>query len=71
MQNFGSIDILCSDKTGTITSGEMCLTKCVDIQGNSSEKTLLFSHLNSLLQSGIKNPMHEAVLQHVILILWI
>ncbi|MBS0290833.1 MAG: magnesium-translocating P-type ATPase [Proteobacteria bacterium] len=65
MQNFGSIDILCSDKTGTITSGEMNLTKCVDIQGNSSEKTLLFSYLNSLLQSGIKNPMHEAVLQHV------
>lgn len=65
LQNFGSIDILCSDKTGTITSGEMSLTKCVDVQGNTSERTLLFSYLNSLLQSGVKNAMHEAIIQHV------
>lgn len=65
MQNFGSIDILCSDKTGTITTGKMTLTKYVDIQGESSERTLLFSYLNSSLQSGIKNPMHEAIIVHV------
>jgi len=65
IQNFGSIDILCSDKTGTITSGKMELTEYVDINSKTSERVLLFSYLNSLLQSGIKNPIHEAVLQHV------
>lgn len=65
MQNFGSIDILCSDKTGTITTGKMILEKYLDINGNSSEKTLLFAYLNSLLQTGIKNPINEAVLRHV------
>lgn len=65
IQNFGSIDILCSDKTGTITSGKMELIKYVDINGNTSERALLFSYLNSLLQSGIKSSIHEAVLQHI------
>lgn len=65
IQNFGSIDILCSDKTGTITSGKMELTKYVDIHSKTSEKVLLFSYVNSLLQSGIKNSIHEAILQHV------
>lgn len=65
MQNFGSIDILCSDKTGTITSGEMLLEKYIDIEGNTSERTLLFAYLNSLLQTQVKNPINEAVLHHV------
>jgi Mg2+-importing ATPase len=65
MQNFGSIDILCSDKTGTLTTGEMVLEKIIDITGNSSQRALLFAYLNSSLQSGIKNPINDAVLHHV------
>lgn len=63
MQNLGSIDILCSDKTGTLTTGEMVLEQHFDLAEKSSQKVLLMAYLNSSMQSGIKNPIDEAVLR--------
>ena len=61
MQNFGSIDVLCSDKTGTLTSGEMSLQEHVDPFGKSSERVFLLAYLNSLHETGIANPLDEAI----------
>ncbi|HYA27388.1 MAG TPA: magnesium-translocating P-type ATPase [Acidobacteriota bacterium] len=63
IQNFGSMDVLCSDKTGTLTSGEMSLEKHLDPQGNAGEKTFFFAYLNSYFQTGVKNPIDTAILQ--------
>jgi Mg2+-importing ATPase len=61
MQNFGSIDILCSDKTGTLTTGEMSLEQHLDPFGASCETVFLLAYLNSLHESGITNPVDEAI----------
>lgn len=63
IQNFGSIDILCSDKTGTITSGEMVLEHHIDPWGNQSESVMLLAYLNSLYGTEIPNPFNIAVLK--------
>ena len=63
MQNFGSIDVLCSDKTGTLTSGEMALDQHVDPFGASSERVLLLAYLNSLHETGVGNPLDQAIKQ--------
>ncbi|MCW8397398.1 magnesium-translocating P-type ATPase [Legionella sp. PATHC038] len=65
IQNFGSIDILCSDKTGTITSGEMVLEQHIDPLGNKSESVMLLAYLNSLYGTEIPNPFNIAVLKKV------
>ncbi len=64
IQNFGSIDILCSDKTGTLTSGQTQLEGALDLQGKPSERVLLLSSLNSAYESGIRSPLDEAILRH-------
>jgi Mg2+-importing ATPase len=64
MQNFGSIDILCSDKTGTLTSGTITLSKHLDLAEESSERVLLFAYLNSSFETGIKSPLDAAILEH-------
>ncbi len=64
IQNFGSMDVLCSDKTGTLTSGEMTLSQHVDALGNSSEHTLLLGYINGTYESGVKNPINVAILAH-------
>jgi P-type Mg2+ transporter len=63
MQNFGSIDVLCSDKTGTLTSGEMALDQHVDPFGAASERVLLLAYLNSLHETGVGNPLDQAIKQ--------
>ena len=64
IQNFGSIDILCSDKTGTITSGEMVLASHLDPLGANSPRPLQLAHLNSYYETGIKSPLDAAILKH-------
>ncbi len=64
MQNFGSIDVLCSDKTGTLTSGNMALDQHLDLREQPSERALLFAYLNSSYETGIKSPLDAAILQH-------
>ncbi len=63
MQNFGSIDVLCSDKTGTLTSGEMALDQHLDPFGQPSERVFLLAYLNSLHETGVTNPLDEAIKQ--------
>jgi len=62
IQNFGSIDILCSDKTGTLTSGELSLRACVDYVGVDSELPARLGYLNSCFQSGIQQPIDKAIM---------
>jgi Mg2+-importing ATPase len=63
MQNFGSIDVLCSDKTGTLTSGVLTLQDHVDALGAPSEQTFRYVYINSALQAGIPNPVDESLRQ--------
>src|SRR5579885_312896 len=63
MQNFGSIDVLCSDKTGTLTSGEMRLDQHLDPFGDPSERVFLLAYLNSVHESGVSDPMNHAARQ--------
>jgi len=64
MQNFGSMDVLCSDKTGTLTENRATLIRHVDIEDSESDKVLLYSVLNSHFQTGLRSPLDEAILQH-------
>jgi P-type Mg2+ transporter len=61
IENFGSMNILCSDKTGTITEGAVRLRGALDLEGNSSERVLLFAYLNSRFETGFPNPIDDAV----------
>ncbi|HTW97072.1 MAG TPA: magnesium-translocating P-type ATPase [Candidatus Methylomirabilis sp.] len=62
--NFGSMNVLCTDKTGTLTEGKISLVKYVDSSGNNSEKVLEYAYLNSFHQTGIENPLDRAVLEY-------
>lgn len=62
IQNFGSMNILCTDKTGTLTENKIALVLHIDSKGESSEKVLLYSFLNSYYQTGLKSPLDEAIL---------
>jgi len=64
IQNFGAMDVLCTDKTGTLTQDKIILEKHVDLLGNDSEDVLLYAYLNSHHQSGLKNLLDVAILQH-------
>lgn len=63
IQNLGSVDVLCSDKTGTITEGTTKLDRALDPAGNESEHVLLLAHLNSRFDTGIRSPLDEAILE--------
>ncbi|MGA2436299.1 MAG: HAD-IC family P-type ATPase, partial [Bryobacteraceae bacterium] len=64
IEDFGSIEILCSDKTGTLTEGEIVLDRHVDIQGRDNEDVLRLVYLNSYFEAGIKSPLDDAILKH-------
>ncbi len=61
---FGSMDILCTDKTGTLTEDRIRLVRYIDIAGNESEEVFLNAYINSTLQTGITNPMDDAVKEY-------
>jgi Mg2+-importing ATPase len=65
IQNFGAMDVLCTDKTGTLTQDKIILEKHVDISGQENEKVLEYAYLNSYYQSGLKNLLDVAVLEFV------
>ncbi|MCX8167249.1 MAG: magnesium-translocating P-type ATPase [Candidatus Micrarchaeota archaeon] len=64
MQNLGSIDILCTDKTGTLTRGEVVLEKYLDLEGKDNEDVLYYGYINSFYQTGLKNLIDKAILKH-------
>lgn len=64
IEDFGSIDILCSDKTGTLTEGEIILDRHVDVKGKDDDHVLQFIYLNSFFEAGIKSPLDDAILKH-------
>ncbi len=61
IESFGSMNILCSDKTGTITEGKVTLKDALDIEGNHSDKTLQYAWLNASMQQGFNNPVDAAI----------
>lgn len=65
IQNFGAMDVLCTDKTGTLTQDRIILKRCLDLHGEESERVIEYAYLNSFHQSGLKNLLDVAVLQHV------
>ncbi len=65
IQNFGAINILCTDKTGTLTQGRVVLEKHVDIIGNKSDEVLIYAYLNSHFQTGLRNLIDRTVNEHV------
>jgi Mg2+-importing ATPase len=66
IQNLGAMDVLCTDKTGTLTEARISLERCVDPDGEDSQRVLMLAHLNSVFESGLKSPLDEAILAHEI-----
>jgi Mg2+-importing ATPase len=64
IQNFGNMDVLCTDKTGTLTENKISLVLYVDTEGNNDEKVLLYSFLNSYYEAGLKSPLDDAILNY-------
>jgi P-type Mg2+ transporter len=65
IQNFGAMDVLCTDKTGTLTQDKIILKHHFDLHGQESTRVLEYAYLNSHYQSGLKNLLDVAVLDHV------
>ncbi len=63
IENIGSMDVLCTDKTGTISIGQVQLGDAVAVDGKSSGETMRKAHLNALFQAGLSNPLDDALLE--------
>lgn len=61
IENFGSMDILCTDKTGTLTKDKISLVKYMDYAGHDSRQVLEFAHLTSHFHTGVQNPLDNAI----------
>ena len=68
IQNFGAMDVLCTDKTGTLTQDKIILERHVDVFGENSAEVLKHAYLNSYYQTGLKNLLDVAVLKHAELV---
>ena len=64
IENLGVMDILCTDKTGTLTEGKIVLEKHLDIFGKDNTESLHYAFLNSYFQTGVSNVMNETILKH-------
>ena len=65
IQNFGAMNVLCTDKTGTLTEDRIVLEKYLDITGNTDLNVLKYTFLNSYYQTGLRSNIDEAVIKHV------
>ena len=65
IQSFGAMNLLCTDKTGTLTQDKIALARHTDVTGHESDEVLVFAYLNSYYQTGLKNLLDHAVLEHV------
>jgi Mg2+-importing ATPase len=64
IQNLGSMEVLCTDKTGTLTEASIHLERHVDALGRDSSRVLELAYLNSFFESGLRSPMDNAILEH-------
>ena len=64
IENLGSMDVLCSDKTGTLTVGEVVVDRHVNVRGEEDEAVIRLAALNSTFQTGLRSPMDDAILRH-------
>ncbi len=65
IENFGSMDVLCTDKTGTLTEGVVILKEALDPLGKESASVLNYAYLNAHYQTGLSNPLDEAINEYV------
>lgn len=64
IQNLGSMDVLCTDKTGTLTEARIHLERHIDSLGRDSNRVLELAYLNSFFETGLKSPLDDAILEH-------
>jgi Mg2+-importing ATPase len=64
IENLGSLDVLCSDKTGTLTAGTMSLDRSLDPFGKVSQRALELAYFNSKFETGIRSPLDDVILHH-------
>lgn len=62
IENLGAMDVLCTDKTGTLTEGSISLSRCADGDGNDSARVLMLAYLNSVFETGLRSPLDRAIL---------
>ena len=65
IENLGSMDVLCTDKTGTLTEGVVQLDGAFDVHGNESDRILHYAVLNAHFQTGLSNPLDDAIIAHI------
>ncbi len=64
IENFGAMSILCADKTGTLTEGQVRLHSARDLAGRESDQVMRYAYLNSTFETGFANPIDEAIRRH-------
>jgi len=64
IENFGSMNVLCTDKTGTLTEGTVRMHSVLDLEGGESEEVFLLSYVNAFFEAGFNNPIDQAILSY-------
>jgi P-type Mg2+ transporter len=64
IENFGSMNVICSDKTGTLTEGTVQVESALDVNGEANDKVFLFAYLNAFYETGFTNPIDKAILDY-------